>query len=162
MEHTIPETDSYFTSYQGVLFGDTRSGHTWYQHYELHDTLFLPTWRTKFFILIHLLYSSTCFEHYCAHLQEDNCIGTTSGIVTVFRWLFSTKVTRDSVHRLRETQYTGYERLSTQVTRDELRNISPHRKVLPNKMHHNYQEARTSEYFTVSASWIPRQLCFHP
>jgi len=25
----------------------------------------------KFFILIHLLYSSTCFEHYYAHLQED-------------------------------------------------------------------------------------------
>jgi len=30
----------------------------------------------KFFILIHLLYSFTCFEHYCAHLQEDNCIST--------------------------------------------------------------------------------------
>ena len=25
----------------------------------------------KFFILIHLLYSSTCLEHYYAHLQED-------------------------------------------------------------------------------------------
>ena len=25
----------------------------------------------KFFIVIHLLYSSTCFEHYYAHLQED-------------------------------------------------------------------------------------------
>jgi len=25
----------------------------------------------KFIILIHLLYSSTCFEHYYAHLQED-------------------------------------------------------------------------------------------
>ena len=25
---------------------------------------------SKFFILIHLLYSSTCFEHYCAHIQE--------------------------------------------------------------------------------------------
>jgi len=37
----------------------------------------------KFFILIHLLYSSTCFEHYCAHLQEDNCISTASGIVTL-------------------------------------------------------------------------------
>jgi len=24
-----------------------------------------------FFILIHLLYSSTCFEHCYAHLQED-------------------------------------------------------------------------------------------
>jgi len=28
----------------------------------------------KSFIWIHLLYSSTCFEHYYAHLQEDNCI----------------------------------------------------------------------------------------
>jgi hypothetical protein len=37
----------------------------------------------KFFILIHLLHSSTCFEHYCAHLQEDNCINTASGIVTL-------------------------------------------------------------------------------
>jgi len=31
------------------------------------------------------LYSSTCFEHSYAHLQEDNCISTASGIVTVFR-----------------------------------------------------------------------------
>jgi len=23
------------------------------------------------------------FQHYCAHLQEDNCINTTSGIVTL-------------------------------------------------------------------------------
>jgi hypothetical protein len=38
----------------------------------------------KFFILVHLLYSSTCFEHYCAHLQEDSCINTASGIVTLF------------------------------------------------------------------------------
>ena len=30
----------------------------------------------KFFISIHLLHSSTCFEHYCAHHQEDNCINT--------------------------------------------------------------------------------------
>ena len=45
----------------------------------------------KFFILIHLLHSSTCFEHCCAHLQEDNCINTASGIVTL--WV----------------QYTGYE-----------------------------------------------------
>jgi hypothetical protein len=37
----------------------------------------------KFFILIHLLHSSTCFEHYYAHLQEDNSINTASGIVTL-------------------------------------------------------------------------------
>jgi len=45
----------------------------------------------KFFILIHLLHSSTCFEHYYAHLQEDNCINTASGTVTLFGWLFSTQ-----------------------------------------------------------------------
>jgi len=28
--------------------------------------------RLKFFILIHVLNSSTCFEHYYAHCQEDN------------------------------------------------------------------------------------------
>ena len=38
----------------------------------------------KFFILRHLLHFSTCFEYYCAHLQEDNCINTASGIVTLF------------------------------------------------------------------------------
>ena len=37
----------------------------------------------KLFILIHLLHSSKCFEHYCAHLKEDSCINTTSGIVTL-------------------------------------------------------------------------------
>ena len=29
------------------------------------------------------LYSPTCFEHRCAHLQEENCIRTVPGIVTV-------------------------------------------------------------------------------
>ena len=35
----------------------------------------------KFFILIHLLYSFTCFEHYYAHIQEDIYISTASRIV---------------------------------------------------------------------------------
>jgi len=38
-----------------------------------------------FFILIRLLYSSTCFEHYYTHIQEGNCISTASGIITLFR-----------------------------------------------------------------------------
>jgi len=46
---------------------------------------FFTNWMHKFFILIHLLHSSTCFERYYPHLQEDNCISTASGIVTVFR-----------------------------------------------------------------------------
>jgi len=46
----------------------------------------------KFFILILLLHSSTCFENYCALLQDSNCINTASDIVTPFGWLFSTHV----------------------------------------------------------------------
>jgi len=37
-----------------------------------------PLWKQ-----VNGLYSSTCFEHYCAHLQEDNCISTASGIITL-------------------------------------------------------------------------------
>jgi hypothetical protein len=36
--------------------------------------------------MICLLESSTCFEQPCAHHQEDNCINTTSGIITLFQW----------------------------------------------------------------------------
>jgi len=36
----------------------------------LNDSLFTNLMH-KFFILIRLLYSSTCFEHYYAHLQKD-------------------------------------------------------------------------------------------
>ena len=55
-------------------------------------SLFLTNLMHTFFMLIHLLHSSTCFEHYCAHLQEDNCINTAYGIATLFGWLFSTKL----------------------------------------------------------------------
>jgi len=34
------------------------------------------------FILMNLLYSSACFEHYYAHLQEDNCIITASLVLS--------------------------------------------------------------------------------
>jgi len=47
--------------------------------------VFFTNLNHKFFVLINLLYSSTCFEHYYAHLQEDNCISTASGTVTIFR-----------------------------------------------------------------------------
>ena len=36
--------------------------------------------------LISLLYSSTCFEHCCAHHQEVKLYYTASGIVTLCRW----------------------------------------------------------------------------
>ena len=41
------------------------------------------------------LCSSTCFEHRCAHLQEENCIHTVSGIVTLYKLPYS------AVHWLR-------------------------------------------------------------
>jgi len=36
-----------------------------------------------FFNIICLFESSTCFGQPCAHLQEDNCINTTSGVITL-------------------------------------------------------------------------------
>jgi hypothetical protein len=33
--------------------------------------------------IICLFESTTCFEQPCAHPQEDNCINTTSGIITL-------------------------------------------------------------------------------
>ena len=56
--------------------------------------VFFTNFIHKFFILIHLLYSSTCFEHYCAHLHEDIYISTASGVVTLFKWLFRSQVIR--------------------------------------------------------------------
>jgi len=46
-----------------------------------NDSIFFTNLIHKFFILMHLLHSSTCFEHYCALLQEDNSINTASGTV---------------------------------------------------------------------------------
>jgi len=55
---------------------------------------FLTNVMHKFFILIHLLHSSTSFEHYCAHLQED---------IVLTQHLVSSLCLGDcSVHRLRE------------------------------------------------------------
>jgi len=45
--------------------------------------IFFTNLMYKFFVLIHLLYSSRFFEHYCAYPQEDNCINTASAIVTL-------------------------------------------------------------------------------
>jgi len=42
-----------------------------------------PTWRTVSSIICSFE-SSTCFEQLCAHPQEDKCINTTSGIITVY------------------------------------------------------------------------------
>jgi len=62
----------------------------------------------KFFILIHLVYFCTCFEHCYAHLQEDSCVSIAYGIVTLFGRLFSAQVMTGIslgdclVHRLRQ------------------------------------------------------------
>ena len=34
--------------------------------------------------MLRLFKCSTCFEQLCAQPQEDNCMNTTSGIITVF------------------------------------------------------------------------------
>ena len=88
-----------------VLGARYRNGTVWYKLALMGDLyiwltavpnmiVFFTNLMHRFFILMHLLHFSTCFEHYYAHLQEDNCISTVSGIVTVFRWLFSTEVTK--------------------------------------------------------------------
>ena len=41
-----------------------------------------PTCRTISSIIC-LFESSTCFEQLCAHPKKDNCINTTSGIITL-------------------------------------------------------------------------------
>jgi hypothetical protein len=44
-----------------------------------------PTWRT-ISSMICLFESSTCFEQLCAHPQEDSCMNTISGIITLCLW----------------------------------------------------------------------------
>ena len=41
------------------------------------------------FFMMCLFKSSTCFEQLCAHPQEENCINTTSGTITLKtnKWL---------------------------------------------------------------------------
>ena len=54
-----------------------------------------PNWRTVSSITC-LFESSTCFEQLCAYLQEDDCINTTSGIITLkaIEWSKITKIAR--------------------------------------------------------------------
>jgi len=54
-----------------------------------------PTWRTTSSIIC-LFESSTFFEQHYAHLQEDNYINTTSGIITLktIEWSKITKISR--------------------------------------------------------------------
>jgi len=66
-----------------------------------YNSLKWPTWRTISSIIC-LFESSTCFEQLCAHHQEDNCITTTSGIITLktIEWSKITKIAR--THRNNE------------------------------------------------------------
>jgi hypothetical protein len=54
--------------------------------------------------------SSTCFDQLCAHLQEDSCMNTTFGIITLktSEWSKITKITR--IHRgcNAATMYSSY------------------------------------------------------
>ena len=60
------------------------------------DSLFLTNLLHKLFLLIHLLYSSTCFEHYYAHIQDDK--------IVLVRLLVSSLSLGDcTVHRLQES-----------------------------------------------------------
>jgi len=55
----------------------------------LHNILVLSSWPTSCTnscFIISLLYSSTCFEHCCAHHQEVKLYYTAYGIVTLCRW----------------------------------------------------------------------------
>jgi len=79
---------------------------------ELNESMvvFFTNFIYKFFILIHLLHSSTCFEHYCAHLQEDYCINTV---------LVSSLSLGDcSVHRLQESSRTLFTEQSPKESDD--------------------------------------------
>jgi len=87
----------------------------------------------RFFILIHLLCSSTCFEHYCAHLQGNNCINTASGIVSLFGWLVSTQGTsplvtcvlnRQNYNKKKTKIWTGL--LRTELQSSDKRRCSEH------------------------------------
>jgi len=51
---------------------------------------------TQFFFRIHLFQFSTCFEHPCAHHQE-NRTNTTSGICQVWMELFPSKLAHQTV-----------------------------------------------------------------
>ena len=49
------------------------------------DSFFYKLYVQILYFNTFILFCSTCFEHYCVHLQEGNCISTASGIVTLFR-----------------------------------------------------------------------------
>ena len=51
-----------------------------------------------------------CFEQLCAHPQEDNCMNTTSGIITlkISEWSKITKITRTHRGCNAATMYCSY------------------------------------------------------
>ena len=67
----------------------------------------------KFFYIIRLFQSSTCFEQTRAHHQEVNCINTESGIVTFCKWPSVMQVEQELLHLhtgrpLTESDYTRF------------------------------------------------------
>ena len=55
-------------------------------YYTASGIVTLCRWPSGAQFIISLLYSSTCFEHRCAHQQEVKLYYTASGIVTFCRW----------------------------------------------------------------------------
>jgi len=76
-----------------------------------HNYILLSKWPslcTNSCFIISLLYSSTCFEHYCAHHQEVKLYYTASGIVTLCRWLNSTLNEKFFIQSCRQNQNTHF------------------------------------------------------
>jgi len=83
--------------------------------------------------MIHLFKSSTCFEQLCAHPQEDNCINTTSGIITVL------VAVRYTGRPLTQSDYTRYiEDLNKCIIEKTVRQVG----YLPEI----YEDARSEKY----------------
>jgi len=70
----------------------------------------LPKRALHFSSMIHLFKSSTCFKQLCAHPQENNCMNTTSGIITlkISEWSKITKITRIHCGCIAATMYSSY------------------------------------------------------
>jgi len=68
--------------------------------------------------MICLFESSTCFEQPCAHTQEDNCINTTSGIITLSVLVAVRYAGQDGTHL-----HTGRPLTQSDYTRSCIRTI---------------------------------------
>ena len=98
----------------------------------------------KILIYLHIIYllkSSTCFEHYPAHLQEvyvRNCIYAASGIVTVCRYERSFLTGAQDSHLQRVTiPEAAYIQLRRRPPEDEQGNARNMQRILINVLYVN-------------------------